>query len=1217
MQLLKTKDPLIVSHTIRAVVSNSMKTVEKSPRSQSAERNDLDGDTLTASKAEDYMFAQKGRCEANVDEAMPLQCLSSSALNRRGMQGVQKGDSHGDELLTVSSDLPDRRTSSSAPGTPRTPTGNENTSSRALVGVPYHSQPLLGSSHSADDWPIRSPRSFKIRSQRARLGTNEDAAALAMTPTHKPRKPVTLPSRLLQTPATSGRLVRRPIDGRSRYYGTLPLVRTANVQSSTDGPESSPVSVVTVLGRAKTSPSVATQNDCRTLSPTFSRQRLSSLKAALLSPAESPRIWLHGTSFLRYIQPMVPSKAILQTDQTGANDSPSQNTEVDVRHNIAAAIHPTTVIYNEMLHVCFPSRMCSETYEIKVEVEVLLSNPDATGWRILTIPGLLTEGHREVRGRIQFSLVSHIEGCVKVPTVRFDPNGCVVPRRVQEKQLEGDFSINEPFALRLRLEGEVIDIKEWNSNVTVYSSVHCRKGRGLYMRSHVSLTVEPVMEEHLARRTVFSLHIRNGPPDGGIYRLEAGECFVELPAYEYTVTDFDRSVEIWIERDTRDMGKQLKFTFTCHHPNIQEASIVLPVIFPKLGKVLSETSWLLKPLPPLILEPIIREFLSTWKCSERSVGRRKVLCFDRLKMPSRYPNALSDDPCVRLRSLEPVSFYGLEDGFGQVEACSNIVPSLDISVDIVPGNRLECRLSFNLEVGTSQPLLKIEALEWVPMYSSINDHICTQEDPSWWEEDDNLCLFRAPWMCPGDSLRVEMAFTMIGRIDDLVTEKDQFISVNGTLPRITDKVILGGHLSCNIDNAMVTLFFNKDLSRDCEEIPFSTHYGENSKRLPLLRQGHRLELDFQRLNPNRRIRSKTTGRPVEADKIRFSGGFPLQPRTLRFEDEHKDTASSSSGDSDDEQSGSSSLCVQSTAQENGRSCGNKTESDQAAHLRSAGRLHSPMTDPQPAYMTKHKDTPGIGCGGSSEREKNDSLPTEEDQSRDQEIPGSGHHRTSHTKCQADSRVAKGEEEWIDSVIAVLDTRDGGITIGYSDDDRESDDGSEYAATNTDEEKSKASDDISVAASEGDWNESDVDEDDDDDSDFEDGEPLPWAHLVVRCFVAIVRYLGGRSPVQYFFRFLMLEFVCFWMRGAGPLPPSSSLGWSADVYCTSRDVVMGDLHLEERTLSEVVARDVYLVPGVGEQAEGVGEMNETEAKEGVVRGLRDRIDLALGWRPGGD
>ncbi|KAL8769100.1 MAG: hypothetical protein Q9209_004886 [Squamulea sp. 1 TL-2023] len=885
LQLFKVKDPLILSYAVRSVVT-STELYEDIPYEQAADLTELQGDTLTASEAENFMHTvvRKVRLRNESVETLPLQVLPSLALDGQASPLIPKDDHM---FKSVPSDIQEVgdapvidsmtavRVISSAPGTPRTLVGNENRPPLAVVKAPLSSQSLPSTQYldcqarlmlqprplstAGHDRPMLSPRKLKIRSKRAQLGgltMHEDPPH--QTPTHKPRKAVTLPrpSRALKhSAARDCHTASQPLSQAretSRYYGTLPLFRPAKANG------------------------LPSKSDRDVDDPYFGATTLWNMpyrdfllpKTALPSPFETPRVWINGT-------------------EHGNCTSPS------------------TVVLRDVLYVYFPSEMCPDSYEIEIDLIVLLSEPDFLGWQTFKVPGLLTEPLSDVRGIAQFQAMPHSKDHHSITPVQFDYRGFSVIQEVQQGHFKGEFPISEPFSLRLRLAIEVKHIKEWTSNVLIYSTVFCDDGRGMCMKYCVNLTVATTKDDTFARRARFSVLIRNGPPAGGVYRLQSGEEIIELSSYEYTVTDFERTVEIWIERDSQDMDKPLKLGFTCLYPGIEEASILLPVIFPKSGKVLSEKIWLFKPLPPLMLHPVIRNFLS-----EQLFGKQEVYCFDRKEMPPRYPTALSDDVVVRLRNLKPIFFVGLEvPGNPEwVKKCSNTIPLLRYVVNTIPENRLECRMSFDLEVGTQQHQLKIEAPEWVPIYCLINDRMCSQEQPCWWEEDNLLCLFKMPWMSSGDLLHIKMAFIMIGRIDDFATRKDQFIKVNGTLPRITDKVVFGGDLVCNINDAVVTLVFNKDNNLGNEDIPFSTRYGGNSKRLPLLQPGHKFEIMFKMLNLIWQKPSRTPRPSVKAGRIRFSEGLPLQPRTLRFDDETSD-ASSSSTDNFDEEPNSPDLCA--------------------------------------------------------------------------------------------------------------------------------------------------------------------------------------------------------------------------------------------------------------------------------------------------------------------
>ncbi|KAL8658995.1 MAG: hypothetical protein Q9226_000675 [Calogaya cf. arnoldii] len=855
-----------------------------------AELEELQGDTLTTAEAEQYVHAisHEGCTKENCVTSF-LRGSSSPAVNQQARQAIPKDANHpvhGACFDEDSSETMPLRVRSSSASNRQARQALPQDENRENDGAP---QVLTGDESTASNAPNSfrtSPRRFKIRSGRPKLkgfAIYEDQPDL-QTPTDKARKSVTLPrpSKLLESNAESKSEasmvgVARSGSEASRYYGTLPLTRQALTRSS-----NSLASVTTVVNLADDSgpstpsePCVDDPNAAAAAQSCIVPQR-ELLEVAFSSAVESPRIWVNGTD-----------------EVEDANDKLSEPRSM---LDLAAAKYPTTAAASDGLYVYFPSQMCPGTYSVEIDLEVLLSSPDYLGWQIFKIQGLPVQLDSDVRGSFQFQLKPRSDHDAPLPPVQFETSQFPIVQDVQGGHIEGDFSVSEPFSLRLRLQSEVRHIQKWNSNVSIDSSLSLTEGRGICMRNCANLTIEPAGEDTFARRVTFSVLVRNGPPSGGIYRLQSGQNSVRLSAYEHTVTDLDRTVEIWIERDHQDMESPLRLEFTCLYPSVQDISILMPVLFPKFGNVLSEKIWIFKPLPPLIVHPVIRKFLSTWTFSEHTIGSREVLCFQRMEMPPRYPNALSDDAVIRLRSHNTVSFVGLEvpDNFGQVEKCSNIIPSLDYIVDIVPQNRLECRMMFDLEVGTHQQLLRIDALEWVPKTSLINGRLCSQEQPCWWEEEDQLCLFKAPWMTPGTILQIKMAFTMIGRVDDFATERDQFTVVEVILPRTTDKVVLGGDLVCNIDDAVMTLVSNKD-NIDDEAIPFSTRCGGKTKRLSLLPLGHKIELRFMLPNPIWRHSSKKPESSTRADRIRFSEGIPLQPRTLRFDDELLGSSSSSDG----------------------------------------------------------------------------------------------------------------------------------------------------------------------------------------------------------------------------------------------------------------------------------------------------------------------------------
>ncbi|CAO1605377.1 hypothetical protein XANCAGTX0491_008896 [Xanthoria calcicola] len=1200
LQLFKTGDPSVVSHTVRSVVPNSATIRGVMPCGSAAELKKLQGDTLTTTEAEDYVHAigHEACCKGDDVETLPLQTLSSSVLNRQASEAIPKGEVLSNRLATTSNGTPERQGSSSDPRTSRVLSGDENRAPDTPAISPWNSPPLLSPlPPTAEDWSIERPRRFKVRSGRPRLSgfaICEDQPH-PQTPTQKHCKPVVCwsPSKQFESHTASGGrsprlssvpsslslkksqeasmcLAARSGNEASRYYGTLPLSKPVLTRSLTMGSsESSSVTTAADLANTDDLPlKRCVDSHNTTAAPSYIMHHRELLEAVFLSPVESPRLWVNGIDCVDDTWPAVPSIVVADGD-TSQFPSPSSkdrqshhDTSPETKLlepasmlDLAAARNPTTVVVGNELYVYFPREICPEAYSIEADLDILLSNPDCLGWQEFKIPGLPIELDTDGRGFFQFRVMSLPDDRPSMSPAQFDSRKFSIVHDVQQGHIEGDFLISESFSLRLRLQSDVRYIREWNSNVAIYSSLSHKNGQGTCMKNYANLTIEAAEEDTFASRVNFSVLVRNGPPSGGIYRLKSGQCSVELSPYEYTVTDLDRTAEIWIERDQRDMEKPLRFEFTCLYPSIQETTILMPVLFPKFGKVLSEKIWIFKPLPPLVVHPIIRSFLSTWAFSEQLVGSKELLCFLRMKMPPRYPNALSDDAVIRLRSHKPVSFAALEvpDDFEQVEECSNTIPSLNYIVDMVPRGQLECRMTFDLEVGTQQQLLRIDALEWIPKSSSINRRICSPEQPCWWEADDQLCLFKAPWMAVGDMLHIEMAFIMIGRMDDSATKSDPFMKVYGTLPRILDKVIFGGNLVCNIDDAVLTLVFNRD-NVDDEDIPFSTRYRENSRRLPLLQRGHRLELTFKLRNPNWRNPTKKPESSTRADKIRFSGGIPLQPRTLRFDDEVLGTSFSS-----DDSDASSAV-------------------DEQLNIDREARI--------PGHHARSPDT----TAGPAVRDEETRI--------DQAAEVTNGEDTSYTNDNTIEADAEVWRHWKQQLW-----------------------GSDVSSSSSDE-----SDDAPT----------DVDDDDDDEEEEEEDEDpgaarwlcdgtlravdtfLYLADVADVADVADAAFgsLQRRSPMRFVMRYLILLLVCIALRRSSPsrvdrlLLPGSNVP-SSDVtgYYPTAAADSGAFSLAHHGAS---------VLPVDLEAKGVDETGEEEGGEVVVptgvESLRDRVDVWLGWRP---
>ncbi|KAI4178621.1 MAG: hypothetical protein LQ348_005571 [Seirophora lacunosa] len=396
-----------------------------------------------------------------------------------------------------------------------------------------------------------------------------------------------------------------------------------------------------------------------------------------LSARKASRIWLsrfHSEKVFR-LQGLSRDNAAGQSlgdiseDGSDASDLP---TSFDFGTDAAEPTVPSTELFKGSLHVCFPQHIAPGIYEVQLDLEISLSQPDALGWRDFSLPCLLSEPCADVDGMLEFSLAAqpgvtadttpqriqpmtfrdqsgsdHWPHKPSLPTAQFDCTGCVLVEDEQDGWLKGTFLTDQGLTLRMRSRAMVHRLERWDCAVTIYSTTSYDPRQGMEIRHSVSLTIAP-QEDIFAERVLFALLIRNGPQVSKKYRLEPGQCWMRIPNDAYNGKRDRGTFEIHIERDVGDMDKRLGLEFTCHYA-LEEALVHLPAISPYVGKVLAEKIWLLEPMSPLKLHAVRKHFLSTWQVSRRTLAERKLLCFDRIEVSKFYPVGFTDDAVVQIR----------------------------------------------------------------------------------------------------------------------------------------------------------------------------------------------------------------------------------------------------------------------------------------------------------------------------------------------------------------------------------------------------------------------------------------------------------------------------------------------------------------------------------------------------------------------------------------
>lgn len=552
------------------------------------------------------------------------------------------------------------------------------------------------------------------------------------------------------------------------------------------------------------------------------------------------------------------------------------------------------MLLEDRVYVCFPEHINQGVYEVRLDMSVFLSQPDALGWQTFSIPSLSADMCTNATGAFDFSLTIPSGEDMDVPSAQFDSGECIVVEKRQKGSFQGNFLTNECLLLRLRLKAAIHPLENWDSAITIYTTITYDPALGTRLKHSVSLTANH-LDDIFAERVTMSILVKHGPREGGIYRLQSGQCLVQLFEDKSAATAGSRGpVEIVIERDFWDVDKRLGLEFTCRYPDMEKISISLPVIKPKSGKVLSEKIWALKPSPPLRFEAVSRPLLSTWEVRKQTIAQRELLCFTRMKMPALYPYGLADEANFQLRRLNPTLFNGSPVWNTPAEGPCNIIPSLEMIVDILPGKRIECRMSFDLEIGDHDRIIQVDAIGWQPKYALANGHLCTKTYAPWWDDSSRMSMFRSPWMQSGQKLRMELSFVVHRHVGDCTADRGDWIKLSYALPRVTDKFILGGSVTCNYNDAVVAVHG----AAAYEELRFAR--GKNCERLPSLERDYMTRLVYWMMTPAGRTQPRLSEPPSVAHRTRFSGGLPLQPRLIHFEDEDLDT----SNDGDDEGNGS-------------------------------------------------------------------------------------------------------------------------------------------------------------------------------------------------------------------------------------------------------------------------------------------------------------------------
>lgn len=310
----------------------------------------------------------------------------------------------------------------------------------------------------------------------------------------------------------------------------------------------------------------------------------------------------------------------------------------------------------------------------------------------------------------------------------------------------------------------------------------------LHVHHLALLSVIMPTEEPYAGKVSLSFMVSNALRTDHKRNLELGQSSLLFKEDICQSDIFPREgVELIIVRDSCDLEKPLNlyFAFTYLDP-YHFVMAKLPSFWPKKGSLLSEVVLITEPQPPLRLEAYIRDPLSSWRLCHHPVNR--VTYYERIRLPRRYHAGLQDDIEIRFAELDPVRFRALGDS-----PLSRVVWKLDITLYELVGGRIECRMSFFVDVGVATAVVSLIPHGWVPQYFIIEGCVATEKAGECWKnKEGRITVFKQAHMGPGPVM-VE-TYWQGPPIKDI--DHDIGSALNLSLPGLADRKVLGGRLTC-------------------------------------------------------------------------------------------------------------------------------------------------------------------------------------------------------------------------------------------------------------------------------------------------------------------------------------------------------------------------------------------------------------------------------------
>lgn len=474
---------------------------------------------------------------------------------------------------------------------------------------------------------------------------------------------------------------------------------------------------------------------------------------------------------------------------------------------LKSPVNPICLEEKGVLTIHFPGDVTCGTYEVTLDIATFFTGQNPLGWQFFMLPGLL---HLDAKlptdssyGAFAFSLKT-LPDCTTLPEVQFDI-GTLAECRINELgEVTGTFPLYCLLNLGLRVRRPLLIVDEFTSDIILRATPSQTTRNMVKVHYHLSLTANTGNQEVYAERFEFHFMIRNYVPTT-MNSKEIDELELNFGKQEVRKLGVENGAVVFaVTRDQSNIKQSIDLCFALEYEMGNNLVMRMPNTRPVTGKVASEVILVTRPSLPLKLEHIAQKPLSSWRFSQGSENQIEILCFQRLEMPSCYPEALLDDLALKVTSLSPLRFHGFGKAVGSSvsEHSQNILKNIEMVLSEGEVPSLDCSVQLDVEVGTNPTILIMDPQGWEPIASYIDRQLATEELGEWRQIDGIHCgLYKTNEMKIGQIVHVEIFFRLRPDENDFKETKlrDRF-SGNYSLPAVVGKTILGATLNFDFDD---------------------------------------------------------------------------------------------------------------------------------------------------------------------------------------------------------------------------------------------------------------------------------------------------------------------------------------------------------------------------------------------------------------------------------